>query len=1327
VSSPQIQYTIRSLPDLVIDTVVAPLTAYTGQQIEIEWIVRNAGTGGTQGTLWSDAVYLSSDATFNAGLDIYLGSVQNLAALEDGQSYTHDATLILPNNTVGNYYIFVHSDKFYNLTEANDNNNWTRSAAVAMIELSPLPDLDAVSVVTPSLSFSGETISVLYTVENDGTAPTGLKTWHDRIWLTTDPGNPGEFLLATIPHTANLLPDSSYSKNVQLVVPNGIFGQYYVIVRTDFHDVVYEFAAETNNTLASDTIQILLNPPADLVITSFTIADTISSDFINPMSWTVTNMGAGPTLAARWRDEFYISPAPVFNSNFNLLFERKYRAQSVASMNAYTTNDYSFPHLLPAGLYYIYGYTDQDNYEYEYNMESNNIYAYTTPVIIANPDLIVQETVTPDTVNGNTGFMISWKQLNIRAGQYVNKLVRTRIYGSASPDFNPLTAHFITERIVHNQQMAPYDTIPESISLAIPPQLYGDVYLHFHINYNGAVYESVGDTNNIFSTPMPIFVIEPPVPDLEVMAFDIPDTVTAGVLFTVQYSTQNSGTSPIFNPWDDDVFISFDSLWVPGHATKLTDIRQTAMLQANDTIHSSVFIALNPEITENVYYIYVVSDEKNAMYEGSGENNNIKRSASFYVRGAPVVDLAVDTLILEDAMLMSGLSYDIAWTTEILNGHIPVIRTWKDHVYLSSDTALDTLEDIRVGLFTPNTFNTVFEPGVPLDLEDQIDIPAGVTGLYYLIVQSDFTELHHDTIRENNIEFLRDAEGDATQINIGLSPSPDLMISTFDAPASVVVNQQVPIQICITNAGIGGAFPYWQNKLYLSSDLLINAGDVQLSTFNTQTNDFMTFLPDSTICYSLNVVIPAAYSGNFYLLANIDALNRVYEHNGESNNLTVREIEVNQPLPSDLIISEIVIPLEAIAGDVIQVTWGTKNIGTNPAYGVIREIVYLSSDSIWSQDDPVFGLQDTSAYIPPLTTMASSFTGPVTDVVEGLYYALVQTDARQQINETDNDNNTSASIDLMDVGVKTLPIDTLTLDSLYGNQELYYKIEILTGWEGESMVISMAGDSAIGLNELYVKLGSIPTRGDFDHGPQQAAGAYQHIIIPELEVGTYYITGYGSTQTGDPQEVELLATILPFEILSSAPNIGVKDKQVTVEIRGVKLDQTERFRLRNSDPWFELVAEQVYVHNDNLVYATFDLTGVPLDTYQLDGVKGNNALAVAPEEFIVIESGEPELQIQAFAPGIFNSMTSPSKIVINYINTGDVDYVGAIVEVEAPYGNLIAPTLAALLSGVGQPILEVELHEPNGPPNIIRPGASGTLEVFLWSTPGTSFVVGLKQ
>ena len=69
------------------------------------------GAGTTESQVWSDAVYLSTDATLNVSFDTYLGAVQNLTSLDSGIVYTNTGTFMVPNGYTGNYYVFVYTDR----------------------------------------------------------------------------------------------------------------------------------------------------------------------------------------------------------------------------------------------------------------------------------------------------------------------------------------------------------------------------------------------------------------------------------------------------------------------------------------------------------------------------------------------------------------------------------------------------------------------------------------------------------------------------------------------------------------------------------------------------------------------------------------------------------------------------------------------------------------------------------------------------------------------------------------------------------------------------------------------------------------------------------------------------------------------------------------------------------------------------------------------------------------------------------------------------------------------------------------------------------------
>ncbi|WP_301102649.1 CARDB domain-containing protein, partial [Propionivibrio sp.] len=110
--------------DLNLLEVHAPLTAQSGENIRITWDVQNNGNTPTNLALWNDRVVLSSDATLGGADDIILaGSVTHAGLLAVGQSYTGAATITLPIDLAGDYYVIVQTNSTSALDEAGHSAN----------------------------------------------------------------------------------------------------------------------------------------------------------------------------------------------------------------------------------------------------------------------------------------------------------------------------------------------------------------------------------------------------------------------------------------------------------------------------------------------------------------------------------------------------------------------------------------------------------------------------------------------------------------------------------------------------------------------------------------------------------------------------------------------------------------------------------------------------------------------------------------------------------------------------------------------------------------------------------------------------------------------------------------------------------------------------------------------------------------------------------------------------------------------------------------------------------------------------------------------------
>ncbi|MBK8450251.1 MAG: hypothetical protein IPL42_09630 [Saprospiraceae bacterium] len=160
---------------------------------------------------------------------------------------------------------------------------------------------------------------------------------------------------------------------------------------------------------------------------------------------------------------------------------------------------------------------------------------------------------------------------------------------------------------------------------------------------------------------------------------------------------------------------------------------------------------------------------------------------------------------------------------------------------------------------------------------------------------------------------------------------------------------------------------------------------------------------------SINVFLPISALGNYVIFIKTDGNNNVYEHNMEGNNTSFGFINIEQQLLSDLIVSEITHPAQAIAGDSITISWKVKNTGLNPATGYMKNAVYLSTDSIKSVNDVLLVSAPTSINIAPQSEATFNYSGELTGVPLNDYHLIVHTDVLNNIYESSDSNNISSS------------------------------------------------------------------------------------------------------------------------------------------------------------------------------------------------------------------------------------------------------------------------------------------------------------------------------
>ena len=1297
-------FTTRFLPDLVVESITKPATGFSEQTISVEWIIKNQGTGATVPGTWFDNIYLSNDPTYNS-FDPLLASVPSLASLNPNQSYAHSASVVLPQGSNGLYYIIVKTDHFSNVKETVDNNNTTYSSTQIDITLSPPPDLVVTQITAPLLAFSGQTISMTYNVKNIGDGITTDAIWKDVVTLLPAPSNQTgtSATLLTRTHTGTLLPDSSYLVNTMVTLPANIFGDYQIRVYTDYYNDVFEFATEGNNTLLGSTLGIVLTPPPDLVVQNLSIPATLSLYQTNTITYQIKNQG-GSAPTRGWTDRYYISPSPVYNTNFLTYLGYTYNNAGLLPGN---TNAKSVSLKLTgnfSGTYYLYVYTDYNDLIDEYAFDDNNI-TRSAAITIIRPDLKVDSLVHAASVMSGSTLAVHTKLKNNGPGIYTGT-ISNQYYLSTDDILSIATDQLLSTKNLTNTNIPSGGTVDQNVSLIIPVNTAGSRFIICSTDGTQAIYEGL-ETNNTLASPITVF--EAPHSDITTIGVDVPDTITAGVNFSFSYEVVNQGDVAMTQSAVDSLFLSYSPTWNRSTATSL-GTRTTTFLDTSGhltyTVAPATVITQNP----NLYYIYIVNDAKDKVYEGSGESNNIFRSGVIVLQAYPQVDLALNQIENVPDTLVSGQTLTVAYDVTNLSSSPTYYGTWTEQYYFSVDSVFSPLTDMSLGVFpyTNGILGATMQTTVVADLL----IPQGITGNYYLFLETDVQDQNDDLHRENNVNTARSA-GDAKLVNVQLALYPDLQPIDFTAPVSVISGQYFDIHATVKNEGPGTA-PGRTDKLYVSTNNVIDEGDVLLDNVTHG-----SLAADQTTSDVFSVFLPANYNGNYYLIYAVDQLNQVYEYNQEADNILLSSIIAVAPPPADLVVKNILVPDSILAGHTANLTWETENLGLNPATGKFREIIYLSPDTLWNISDEVVGIWDGPISLTP--GAVSTKTVPITynNVTNADYHTIIRTDARNNILESNENNNDAYSYDLTNVDIEEIFLEAVKEDTLYSQQIQYYKLNIGAEEAGLNVLVSLTGDSISGVNELYVKYGAVPTPADNDYSYSDPFNPSQKILIRDAEPGVYYIMSQGyKVGSTTPQPIEILARIMRMEIISMTPDRGGNTGFTTIEAIGSELDSISIVKLILDDTtgYFEFYADTFFVSEDGArVVARFNLENKPLGIYHFQCIKQDRWVATYRRGFEIIAGSGANIAVSwEINPKSYNPrFNTKLQIKIDIENIGDADAEDRFVRVGTPdFNNLVYYSLEEYYNGISHTQLVLPSEDAYGFAGILRPGGRRTYYVY---------------
>ena len=816
--------TLAAASNLVVSGITAPSSALSGGTTQVFWTVTNTGTVGTSASSWHDSVYLSLDQTLDTtttrfivttstNTDPLLASVTNPSYLAPGQSYTSTATITLPQGISGPYYLIIGADAGgqVNADPAGASASYTVSSVFG-IQAAPTPDLMVTKVIAPPQAFSGQPLTLNWTVQNNGTVAATASSWTDQILVSyTGLLDSSAIVIGTLTHAGALAAGASYTASATVSPPVGVSGSATFFVVADSGNQVYEGVLRASSTGSTATpTNVALTPPPDLVTTLLTIPATAVAGHTLAFSFKVTNSGATATPNTGWTDSVYLSATPTLTSSATLLATEAHGGALDVGGSYTVTGSATVPAGLSGPVYLI---VQANSASQVFELNTANDTAASAAITVANapPDLVVSGITAPAGGLAAHQVQVAWQVTNTGSGDTAGSTWSDTVVLSASGVLGAPDNVVLTTVTSPAGPLAAGGSYSQSAAIELPLALSG-AYTLFVVTSLDPLLPATGLAGS--SAAGQAFTVTQHLADLQVAAVTGPVTGTGGNAVTVGWTVDNAGTGPTdATYWYDDVYLA-DALGNPG--VLLGQVRHVNTLAAGASYTASAVFVLPPGVAAGTYSFVVTTDAQSQVTETSHADSS-HTSAAVAITAGPNTQPAPLTLAVSNVVLpadtVSGQALSVSYT--VSNQGSAATGGFYDAVYLSHNQALGSSSDIYLGYVN----NAGLAAGASATNTQAFTVPAGQSGQLYVIVKA-------NAGAASSAGATQAAPVTASAgLQVDLPAVVALSVASVIVPAAATVGGTVTIGYTVSNASANAEQGSWYDALYLSPNGVWSASD----------------------------------------------------------------------------------------------------------------------------------------------------------------------------------------------------------------------------------------------------------------------------------------------------------------------------------------------------------------------------------------------------------------------------------------------------------------------------------------------------------------------
>ena len=844
-------------------------------------------------------------------------------------------------------------------------------------------------MTAPVAASSGQTLTVNWSVANQGIGITSESNWNDTVSLATDPQGTNIVLtLGSFAHAGSLAPGGSYARSGTVTLPNGLSGTYYVVVKTGGGGV-FEFIYTNNNSAVSGPVNITLTPAPDLTVTSIQTAATAVSGSVIDITWTVENLGPGDADGS-WPDRVILNE--IGGSGRSLIMGFFTYSATLAAGKSYTRTEQFTLATDFQGVFQVEISTDVDLGFGRQQYEVSNAVDTTidpNPIVItlpARPDLQV-ESVTPAAASFQAGGTLGLQFVVINQGTVATTTPHWTDNVYLSVD-NTFSADDILLGSLGNQSaLQPGQSYLSTLSsIPIGKDKSGPYYLVVETNANNAVDEFPNGKDNTRAVPITINPLLPSDPVVSNVV--VPSQAIAGSQIQVTYMVTNLGLGPTdLSSWTDGIWLASDKTKYPYvTGTLLTQLAHSGIL-TNDphdpdlpqSYTQTVTVTLPTHISGQLFIVpqtdlYQQLDETTLAGNVNPDDPSDLRSDNFKAAAITVLDTPPPDLVVTAVKVPpsapAGTVFPVTWTVTNQGAAATQDALWYDAVYLSNEPVYNPSNpagQINLGFFLHNGALT---PGQSYTAQQSILLSPAYSGDYVIIYCNELDGGGHGG---GTWEGPYGNNNTATApTNVFTAPA-DLQVTSVVTQPQSFSGENTAVTWTVTNFGspVWSGTQYWYDLVWFSPfPAFSDGGTTFLGDFthtNAQplgTNQSYTTTQDVTLPPGIGAKLnPLTY----YIFVATDPLppnpvnpfgpqfpesvhfyqTDVYEGEAanETNNMNSAPLPVYYREP-DLFVNNLTLPTTPPqAGDTIPVTYTVINQGTRDTrVNNWMDEVYLSKD-----------------------------------------------------------------------------------------------------------------------------------------------------------------------------------------------------------------------------------------------------------------------------------------------------------------------------------------------------------------------------------------------